>query len=193
MELRIDSKLEANHNSYRVMIRSASVDFEKILEGRIRRKGFECSTSHLEEVLKRQTLLSIAEFSESVLTDSEETWEQLFAAAMAKQTCRWVKDETQHEPAYPGFVDCWKLTSCGQNVIRLNASIFDHHDSNYHNDSCSHEFRASAAIDVLKNVGANSYSHLMELAEEFDDSDWKKMHDSIPSARECKWLFKWRG
>jgi hypothetical protein len=193
MDIRIDSKLAANSTSYRVVVEGDQAKFEKILRGWIRVRGCTCALTEFEAVLKRLTKFSVEDFSQSDLIADEDVWESLFSGLAPVQTSRWISDQTQHEPAWPGFVDCWQLTTKNSEFLRLDVSIFDHHDSNYHHDHCSHEAEAGIALKTLEIVGAKSHNHLIELAETFKAEDWKKLHDSIPSSQGCKWLNQWRG
>ena len=192
MNIRIDSKLEANTTYYRLQVKDDQVEFERTRGGMIGRTGYTCSLPDFEQVLRSQTTLEVEDFAKAELTAQREVWELLFEAIVPFQKSCWTGNATQHEPGASGFADSWTLTNEVSGVLRLRASIFDYADSNYHHDSCSHEAEAEVSLKVLESVEATSHANLMESAENFESNEWKRLHDSIPSSQGCNWLSKWR-
>lgn len=192
MSIRIDSRLEANTTSYRIQIKDNQVEFDRTRRGWIKGTGYTCSLPDFEQVLRSQTTLEVEDFAKAELTAQREIWELLFEAIVPFQQSCWTGNATGHDPGASGFADSWTLTNEVSGLLRLSASIFDFADSNYHHDSCSHETEAEVSLKVLKSLGATSYANLMELAENFESKEWKRLHDSIPSSQGCNWLSKWR-
>lgn len=192
MELRIDSNLPS-HPSYRLEVKEDLATLTRTQAGWIRTKSYNLETNSVLKAIRKLKAQTIEEFAQDSITTSEETWAELFEAVQSVQISCCVSDQTQHTPAWPGFVDCWNLTTRGTQYLRLSTEIFDHHDSNYHHDACEHEVQGELAQIIMLAMGTSDQKHYVELAEKFDEKEWKELHNSIPSAKDCNWLNQWRG
>lgn len=193
MDIRIDSNLAANHTSYRLEIKDNLAFLTRIQAGWIRSKEFILEAEALFNELSQLSGHSIEKFAQSFKSISEETWAKLFDFAQNLQISCSVIAQTQHNPGFSGFVDCWRLTTEQSGFLLLTTSIFDHHNSNYHHDSCSHETKGEVSHEIMNKMLASNQNQFMELAEQFQEKDWKELHNSIPSAKDCTWLNEWRG